>query len=307
MDIVAHRKIFYTISGTLAVMSLAALSIFGLRLGIDFTGGSILEIEFQDTRPEVEELAKTFETFNLGEVRLQPTGERGILVRIRHIDEPTHQAILSALGGGVAEKRFDTIGPSISLELRRKSLMAIVLVIFLIVSYIALAFRKVSESIPSWKYGVTTVVALVHDVLIPAGFFAVAGRFFGFEVDTLFVTAILTILGFSVHDTIVVFDRIRENLKNAAGRSDFAVLVNQSVNATFTRSINTSLTVVLAIGAVLAFGGASTAIFALTLIIGIIFGTYSSIFIASPLLVTWNLWSTERKAPPAGRAGQNSK
>ena len=148
---------------------------------------------------------------------------------------------------------------------------------------------------------------MLHDSLVLLGVFSLLGHFMAVEIDTLFVTAILTILGFSVHDTIVVFDRIRENLKNAAGRSDFAVLVNQSVNATFTRSINTSLTVVLAIGAVLAFGGASTAIFALTLIIGIIFGTYSSIFIASPLLVTWNLWSTERKAPPAGRAGQNSK
>ena len=229
-----------------------------------------------------------FLALNLGELRLQPTEERGLLIRLRHIDELAHQAMLAALGGSVIEKRFDTIGPTIGKELARKSLWAVALAILLIVLYIAWAFRKVSLPIESWKYGATAVIALVHDVIIPAGFFALAGRFYGFEVDTLFVTAILTILGFSVHDTIVVFDRIRENLKKRGFQGDFGALVNQSVRETLVRSINTSLTVVLAMAAVYLFGGATTRIFSLTLIIGIIAGTYSSIFIASPLLVTWH-------------------
>lgn len=301
MDIVGHRKIFYALSGLLVLASVAALAVFGLNLGIDFTGGSLIEVEFSGSRPDVGELQERIAELNLGEVRFQPTGEEGVIIRLRHVDELTHQAILARLGAGseqpgaaISERRFDTIGPTIGRELGRKSFLAIGLAILAIVSYIALAFRKVSQPVASWKYGLVTVVALMHDVLIPGGFFAVAGRFWGYEVDTLFVTAVLTILGFSVHDTIVVFDRIRENLKKAAGAGDFAALVNQSVNETFVRSLNTSLTVLIALGAVYLFGGATTRIFSLTLIIGIVAGTYSSIFIASPLLVTWHQWQSKK-------------
>lgn len=286
MDIIGSRRIFYAISGILVLASIAALAVFGLNLGIDFTGGSLLEVEFSRERPEAGEFQERIAALGLGEVRFQPTGERGAFIRLRHVSEAEHQAVLAAIGGP-EEKRFDTIGPTIGRELARKSLLAIGLAILAIVSYIAWAFRKVSQPVASWKYGLVTVVALAHDVLIPAGFFAVAGRFAGYEVDTLFVTAVLTILGFSVHDTIVVFDRIRENLKKAGSAYDFPALVNQSVNETFVRSLNTSLTVLIALGAVYLFGGATTKIFSLTLILGIIVGTYSSIFIASPLLVTW--------------------
>ena len=303
MNIIGKRKIFYALSGVLLLASISSVMFWGLRLGIDFSGGSILEVEFSNSRPASGEIAERITALNLGEVRLQPASARGLLVRTRHIDEAEHQMILQTLGPEVREIRFDTVGPVIGKELQRRSLWAILLVILLIVSYIAFAFRKVSEpailgraaGLASWKYGMTTVVALIHDVIIPAGFFAVAGRFFGFEVDTLFVTAILTILGFSVHDTIVVFDRIRENLKKRSFPGDFQTLVNQSVNETLVRSINTSLTVVLALAAVYFFGGASTRVFSLTLIIGIIVGTYSSIFIASPLLVTWH--QLQRKRP----------
>lgn len=288
MNIIGRRKIFYVFSVVLFLASIILVVVFGLRFGIDFTGGSFLEVEFRDARPSVEDLARRITPLNFGEVRLQPAGDHGFIIRLRHIDEPSHQALLSSLGSGVVEKRFDTVGPTIGRELRTKSITAIVLVILLIVSYLTFAFRKVSEPVQSWKYGVTTIVALVHDVIIPTGFFALAGRLFGFEVDTLFITAILTILGFSVHDTIVVFDRIRENLKKGHHQRDFAALVNQSVNETFTRSINTSLTVILALAAVWFFGGESTRVFSVTLIVGIIVGTYSSIFIASPLLVTWH-------------------
>ncbi|MEK7465107.1 MAG: protein translocase subunit SecF [Patescibacteria group bacterium] len=294
MNIVGRRNIFYILSGLLVAASLAAIATLGLTLGIDFTGGSILELEFPSGRPAADELSERIKPLELGDVRVQPAGERGVFLRLRHIDEPTHQRLLEALGREAVERRFDTIGPTIGRELRSRSLIAIGLVIILIVSYVAWAFRKVSAPVASWKYGVVTVVALLHDVLIPSGFFALAGRVAGYEVDTLFITAILTILGFSVHDTIVVFDRIRENLKHNAGTVDFAAIVGQSIRQTFTRSVNTSLTVLLALVAVLLAGGESTRAFSLTLIVGIVVGTYSSIFIASPLLVTWQRWSEGR-------------
>ncbi|OHA08496.1 MAG: protein-export membrane protein SecF [Candidatus Sungbacteria bacterium RIFCSPLOWO2_01_FULL_59_16] len=298
MDIVGHRKIFYAISGVLVGAGLAAIAVFGIRLGIDFTGGSFIEVEFRDERPPVGELASRLERLGLGEIRMQPSGERGLLIRARHLSEEEHRAFVAALGpaeSGIAERRFDTVGPTIGRELRRRSAIAIALVLFLIVSYIAWAFRKVSAPVQSWKYGMATVVALIHDIVIPAGFFALAGRVAGFEADTLFVTALLTILGFSVHDTIVVFDRVRENLQKAKGGDDFGVIVNRSVSETFVRSVNTSLTVVIALAAVWLFGGASTQAFALTLVIGIVAGTYSSIFIASPLLVTWHEFQRRKK------------
>jgi len=289
MNIVAHRNIFYTISAVLFIVSIGAVLLFGLRLGIDFTGGSLLGIEYPNSiRPEAGEIEKTIAVLSLGDVRIQPTGEKGFLIRLKHIDEPTHQAILSSLGSEARELEFTTVGPTIGNELRQKSGLAVVLVILLIVIYIAWAFRKVSEPIASWKYGVTTIVALVHDIVIPAGVFAIAGHYLGYEVDTLFVTAILTILGFSVHDTIVVFDRIRENLRKSGQNLDFSTIVSRSIRETIVRSLNTSCTVVLALLAVYLFGGETTKVFSLTLIIGIVIGTYSSISIASPLLVTWH-------------------
>lgn len=287
MDIVKQRRIFYIFSGILIAASLLSIGIWGLKLGIDFTGGSILEVEFQEARPPVTEIDTLIAPLELGETRLQPTGERGLILRSRHLSEDEHQDLLAALGD-VQEKRFDTVGPIIGRELRRDSIIAIVLVNTFILIYIAWAFRKVSRPVASWKYGVTTIVALAHDVLIPTGLFAALGHFLGFEVDTLFVTALLTILGFSVHDTIVVFDRIREHLRKSSHPNDFQGLVTASIRETITRSINTSLTVVLALLAVYFFGGETTRLFSLTLIAGIVVGTYSSIFIASPLLVTWH-------------------
>lgn len=290
MNIVGHRKIFYVLSGALMLGAALSIIVFGLHLGIDFTGGSLVEVEFTGPRPSADDLVlRLMSVFGSAEsgIRLQPSGERGLIIRLRHISEAEHRSLLGTLGGGVVEKNFDTIGPAIGAELERDSLVAIVLVIVLIVSYVAFAFRKVSAPVASWKYGVATVAALAHDVLIPTGLFALGGRLYGVEADALFVTAILTILGFSVHDTIVVFDRIRENLKKSNSRADFGAIVNQSVNETFTRSINTSLTVALAMIAVYLFGGVTTRVFSLTLVVGVIVGTYSSIFIASPLLVTW--------------------
>ena len=222
-------------------------------------------------------------------------------MRTVHISEEGHQNILLLLGGEnnenlLVEKRFDSIGPTIGRELKNRSVLAIFLVIFLIVLYIAWAFRKVSKPVSSWKYGAVAVIALLHDVVLPTGLVAVLGHFWGAEADTLFVTALLTILGFSVHDTIVVFDRIRENLKGANPKELFEEIINRSVNETMARSINTSFTVILAMLAVFLFGGESVRYFSIILIAGVVFGTYSSIFIASPLLVTWHNFTQRKNA-----------
>ncbi len=322
MNTIRHKYIFLGISGVLVAASIAALALWGLRLGIDFTGGSLLEIEFADERPSAEEAEKALTSLDLGNISIQPVGERGLILRFRDVDESMHQEILSRivkiqvpisnLQSPVIEKRFDAIGPTIGAELKRRAAVALGLALIAIVAYIAWAFRRVSKPgsnssatsviaaaggsrrllpdkpVASWKYGVAAIIALIHDVLIPTGVFSVFGRFRGVEADTLFITALLTILGFSVHDTIVVFDRIRENLRNLKRPEQYADTVNRSINETMTRSILTSFTVLIVLGAIFFLGGVSTRYFALTLILGIIFGTYSSIFIASPLLVIWN-------------------
>ncbi len=295
MNIIKHRKIWYAISGLLVVASMLSIFFFGLNLGIDFTGGSLLEIEYLNDRLENSIIQEKISPLNLGNISLQPTGGNGLLIRSKDLSEEEHQAILTALSESdkITETRFDSIGPVIGKELAQKSWVAMALVLAMIIFYIAFAFRKVSaglsktgsRGVSSFKYGLMAVVALVHDVAIPTGIFAILGKYFGAEIDILFVTALLTILGFSVHDTIVVFDRVRENLRKGIGEN-FENTVGLSVNQTIARSINTSLTVFLVLLALFFFGGETTKYFSLALIVGIIAGTYSSIFLASPLLVT---------------------
>jgi len=295
IPIVKHRRIFYTISGILFVASVLTLFFWGLRLGIDFRGGSLLQIDFNASRPSNNEIVQKLNGLNLGDINVQPTGANGVILRFRDIDEETHQKILTSLGGpqALTEKSFETIGPVIGQELKTRAIYAIGLVLIMIVVYIAWAFRKVSKPVSSWRYGVATIIALLHDVVIPTGFFAALGYFFGVEIDLLFVTAILTVLGFSVHDTIVVFDRIRENLRKGVAKN-FEDTVEISVNQTLARSINTSLVVLFTMLAVYFFGGTTTHYFSLVLIIGLFCGTYSSIFIASTLLVSWEKYRQKR-------------
>lgn len=313
MWIIKHRKIWYAFSLFIVIASLFSLFKFGLKQGIDFTGGALLEVEYQDNRPETSLARKAIEDLNFGQALIQPSGEKNFIIRMRDISEEQHQEVLSAVsslgtarpltpelsdGGRAKEIRFDSIGPVIGKELKKKSVIAIILVVLMIIFYIAFAFRKVSppasqaralragRPINSFYYGLMAVVALIHDVSLPTGVFAVLGHYYGIEVDTLFVTALLTVLGFSVHDTIVVFDRIRENLRENGNKNDFETIVGSSVNQTVSRSINTSLTVILVLLAIFFLGGESTKYFSLALIIGVFIGTYSSIFLASPLLVT---------------------
>ena len=287
LNIIGKRKIYYTISAIFIVASIIALLLWGLKFGIDFKGGSILEVAYSDNkRPETNQIIDFLKPLKLNDLRVSPVGDNGVNFRFRETDEATHQEIIKILGGNVEERRFSSIGPTIGTELKQKSIKAIIIVLFGISLYIAWAFRKVSRPLSSWRYGVVTLIALFHDLVIPIGLFAFLGHFYGVEVGTNFIVALLVILGFSVHDTIVVFDRIRENLKRYASL-DFVPLVNQSVNETLVRSISTSFTVLLTLLALYVFGGESLQYFILALMVGIFFGTYSSIFIASPLLISW--------------------
>ena len=216
--------------------------------------------------------------------------------RMKTLDEDTHQKVLTSLRGSygtTTELEFNSIGPSVGQELRQKSLTALVILFLAILAYVAFSFRKVSMPVQSWKYGVVTLISAFHDVSIPVGLFAILGRFAHVEIGTPFIAAVLTIMGYSINDTIVVLDRVRENLQRSSGL--FEDIVERSVQQTKLRSLNTSMTTILAMTAVYFFGGASIKDFALALIVGIAVGTYSSIFIASPLLVTWNRWDVKRK------------
>lgn len=289
--IIQKRNIWLSISASLFVIFVVALLVWGFKYGIDFTGGSLLEVKFNQTSPQVSEVEDSLASLKLSSLIIQPVGDKGIILRFQEISEETHQAVLTALNqltsnrGGIGDSNFSSVGASIGAELKRKAIYAITLVLIAILVYITYAFRKVSKPVASWKYGSAAIIAMFHDAIITMGVFAVLGKFYNMEINTPFVAAILTVIGYSVHDTIVVFDRIRENLPRS--NEDFEGTVNTSVNQTLVRSLNTSLTVILVLLSIIIFGGASIRTFALALAIGIFIGTYSSIFVASPILVLW--------------------
>lgn len=289
--ITQRKNIFFALSIILLIPGILSLIFWGLPLGIDFKGGSLIVLNFKGERPQVQTITEKLTTLDLGNITVQPMTEKGLSLKLKHIDNETYQKILQNLRdnfGDIEEVSFDAIGPTIGQELRNKSVMAVILVLILIIIYIAFAFRKVSTGpVHSWVYGVAAVIALIHDIFMVIGIFSILSHFFKIEIDTLFVTALLTVLGFSVHDTIVVFDRIRERLKVSYNKT-FEETVNDSINQTLVRSINTGLTTLFVLLALFLFGGQSIKYFVLALLIGITSGTYSSIFVASPLLVVWD-------------------
>jgi preprotein translocase subunit SecF len=295
MNIIKHRKIFYVISGLLFLASIISLSVWKLNPGIDFKGGSLLSVSFSGEVPTSETIGTKLDELGFTGSSVRSAGENNFIIRTREINQEEKNNIVTTLGA--EEKEFNSVGPVLGSEAIRKSYFSITLVLLAIVLFVTFAFRGVSKPISSWVYGGITIVALLHDVLIPAGVFSILGHYAGYEVDTLFVTALLVILGFSVHDTIVVFDRVRENLhhENEKGsKKPFEQIVGESITQTFTRSINTSLTTLLAVLVLYFVGPEATRHFAIALIIGIIAGTYSSIFIGSPLLVTINSWKNKK-------------
>jgi len=306
MQISKNLKYFFLLPGVLSLAAVLMLALWGLRPGIDLVGGSLLEVTYASGRPAVADLQAATAPLTLGEVRIQPAGDASYIIRTKALSNTEEQSLEKALGvpqtGQVDQ--FTTVGPAIGAELLQKAWIAIVLVVLCTIVFIAFAFRGVSEParptepsfgrVASWKYGIVAIVTLLHDILIPAGLFALLGHLVGAEVDALFIVALLTILGISINDTIVVFDRIRENLRlnsEHRKREEFDSVVGRSIVQTIARSINTSMTVIIVLAALYFLGPETTKYFALTLIVGMIAGTYSSIFLASPLLVVWERWS----------------
>ena len=294
-----YSTIYYIVSGILVLATIVCMAVFGLKFGIEFAGGSSMQVEFSladgGQRPPNDAIQNALAQFNLGQITIQPTGADGAILQFIGVDEATHQQILAKLNelAKTSEKSFQYIGPSVGQELRNKTELAIVLALLAITLYIAFAFRKVSRPVNSWKYGVASLIALFHDILIPVGVFSILGRLYNVEITIPIIAALLTVLGFSVHDTIVIFDRIRENILRQ-GMAQFEDSVNKSLNQTVGRSISTVLTVEFVMVALYFFGGETLKSFSLALIIGITSGAYSSIFIASPLLVSWYKWSLKR-------------
>ena len=289
-NIIQKRKIWLTASSILTILSIVVIFAFGLNFGVDFKGGSLLEVKFLDKRPEIAIIKDSLKDVGVTGLIVQPVEEDGVILRFKEVSEDLHSSILLALNGiskgeefFVEELSFDSVGPSIGQELKRKSIYAITWVLITIILFIAWVFRKVSKPVESWKYGIVAIIALFHDIVIILGVFALLGKFLGTEINAPFIAALLTVLGYSINDTIVVFDRLRENLPNS--KEDFEGTVNTSVNQTLTRSINTSLTTLLVLMSIIFFGGSSVKDFILALSIGVLIGTYSSIFLASPLLV----------------------
>jgi len=294
MNLIGKRKIWYMISLVMIVPGVISLILYGLRLGIDFRSGQLLTVQGNVT---IDQVQKAGVGLGLQDVQVVPSGGE---TEIRYRDtspqnqhEANHQKLKAALADQhIEELSFDSVGPTVSSSIARNAIASLFLVSLAIVLYIAFAFRNAPPPVSPWSFGFMAIAALLHDAFFVLGVFSLLGHFLGVEIDSLFVTAILTVIGFSVHDTIVVFDRIRENLRRDKG--SFEQIVNNSILETIARSINTSLTVLLTLLALLLFGGQSIRLFVLALLIGIASGTYSSIFNASPLLVTWHNYKLKR-------------
>ncbi len=297
MNLIGKRKIWYAISFVMIVPGLISLFMFGLKLGIDFSSGQLSTVAGSVSAATVNEAAKGL---GFQDVQTVQSGTSQTQIRFRDPapqaqHEANHQKFKVALAAkGVNELSFDSVGPTVSSTIATSAIVSLILVSLAIVFYIAFAFRNAPPPVSPWSFGFMAIAALLHDALFVLGVFSLLGHFFGVEIDALFVTAILTVIGFSVHDTIVVFDRIRENLRRDKG--SFETVVNNSILETIARSINTSMTVLLTLLALFLFGGQSIRLFVLALLIGIASGTYSSIFNASPLLVTWHNYRLKRMA-----------
>ncbi len=286
-NFIKYRKIYYAISIILILTSVVSLVLFRLKFGIDFTGGSLMEVDFKENRISNEEVRAMLSDLSLQDLSLQQTGDKGLLLRMENVDEETHQKVLAKFAGSVEEKSFESVGPVIGKELQKKTWIFVILVSLAITFFITFAFRKASYPVSSWRYGIIAAsVAFFHDIFIPIGLFSLLGKYFDVTITIPIIVGILTILGYSVHDTIVVFDRVRENLSREKWTS-FEEVVNKSLNQTIVRSINTSMTTLIVLAAMFFFGGETLRYFTLILMLGITIGTYSSVFIASTLLVDW--------------------
>jgi len=287
INFLKYRIIYFVFFGILLLGSIFSIFYFGLKPGIDFTGGSILEINFE-TRPENQVIQEKLKDLNLGDITIQPTEENGVIIRMKEINEDVHQQIISKLGelSKVNEKRFESTGPVIGKELKQKTIILIIISLAALLIYIAISFRKASWPLSGFQYGVISIITLTFDVLIPIGIFCLLGRLYNVQFSIPIVTALLTILGYTINDKVIVFDRVRENVSRKR-QEDFEQILNQSLSQTFTRSLSTGICTLLVLFAIFFLGGETLKYFSLTLIIGIIVGTLTSLFLAPPLLLAW--------------------
>jgi preprotein translocase subunit SecF len=310
MFIINHRGFFFWLTGIILAAALGAIFLFGLPLGIDFTGGSLMQVEYPNGRPALSAIQEQVSSVPLGTVSVRAVGENAVSIRTRTQTTAEHEAILAAISANasttlngspsgeptksvVAELSYTSVGPALGSQFANKALWAILAVVLVIVFYIGFAFRKVSRPVPGWGYGITVVAMLAIDIIVPAGFYAAYCHFTGAEVDSLFIVALLSLLGYCVNDVIVIFDRIREHLaKNSRenNKEPFEITIGKSISETMNRSINTALTVVLALLALIFFGAETTRNFALVMLVGVAAGTFSSIARSAPLLIPIAKW-----------------
>lgn len=298
MHIIDKRRWFFALSGLVLIPGLIALALFGLRFSIDFTGGSKLLIQPSDSsKLSIETIRETVKGKNI-EVFAITEEKDSILIRTSPLSQRQHDEVLALLlekDKDAVENSFETVGAVIGSETKVNAMKSVGIALVAITLYVAFTFRAVSKPVASWKFGIVTIITLAHDIFVTIGVFALLGKFFDVEVDALFITALLTVLGFSVHDTIVVFDRIRENLKKNSG-GDFEEIVNNSILETANRSFNTSITVIFVLSALLFFSEGPIFWFVIALLVGITSGVYSSVFTAAPLLVEWYHWDKKNKS-----------
>jgi preprotein translocase subunit SecF len=298
MNIIGKKYWYFALSLIVIIPGIVSLILFGLNLSVEFTGGSNITLSLPKNVSTSN--VKTISTvFSQNKIKVQgiTVSASQVLIKSSPVDQAQDITIMTQLKnklGKISQQSYEIVGPTIGAETLRNAVYALIIASILIVLYITWSFRSVPKPTSSLRFGVCAIIALIHDVLVLLGLFSIFGHFFGVEVDSLFVTAVLTVIGFSVHDTIVVFDRIRENLKRVGG-DDFSEVVNNSILQTLDRSLNTSLTVILVLFALLIFGGDSIRWFVVALLIGVTSGTYSSIFNASPLLVVWQEIVQKRK------------
>jgi len=299
MTITKYRTLLFWLTGIVMAAAVASIIYFGLPLGIDFTGGSLMQVSYPEGRPALAQIQSSVATVPLGEVSIRESGDRAVVIRSRTMTPEEHVDVLAALAKDtkIVELGYTSVGPSFGSQFASKALWALLAVALAIALYVAFAFRKVSHPVPSWVYGIVVILMLVHDLIVPAGFYAILAHYTGASVDALFVTALLALLGYSVNDTIVIFDRVREHLarnEKENNKESFEDTVGKSISETLTRSVNTSLTVVLALVALVFFGAVATRDFALVMLIGVIAGTYSSILVAAPLLIPFARWYVKK-------------
>lgn len=299
MYIISHRGLFFWITGLLLAAAVGSIFVFGLPLGIDFTGGSLMQVSYPNGVPPLSTIEKQVAVVPLGAVSVRSSGTNEVSIRTRTMLPAEHDAVLASISGGASttELAYTSVGPALGSQFTSKAIWAILAVVLVIVFYIAFAFRKVSRPVPSWGYGLTVVAMLAIDLIVPTGFYAALCHYTGAQVDSLFIVALLALLGYCVNDVIVIFDRIREHLarnEKIGLKESFEDTIGKSINETMTRSINTALTVVLALLALVRFGAPATRDFALVMLVGVAIGTFSSIARSAPLLIPIAKWFAKK-------------